>query len=109
MWFLSDKNNLYVYSCLMVVGLKDKLILLNKIYIEILNYYQALASGQFYMENSEFLHSNFINMEQSFSRFVKLREMFYSSVLKTVQTQEKHYVVQLESLVTILGPSYNFS
>jgi len=91
----------------MVVGLKDKLILLNKIYIEILAYYQALAGGQFYMKNSEWVHSEFINMEQSFSRFVKLREMFYTSVLKTVQTNAKHYVVQLESLIAILGPSYN--
>ncbi|XP_060839023.1 gamma-tubulin complex component 6-like isoform X1 [Rhopalosiphum padi] len=96
--------------CLMVVGFKDKLILLNKIYIEILAYYQALASGQFYMKNSERLHSEFISMEQSFSRFLKLREMFYTSILKTVQTQGNHHAVQLESLVTILGPlSNNFT
>jgi len=95
----------YVHRCLMVVGLKDKLILLNKIYIEILAYYQALTSGQFYMKNSERLHSEFISMEQCFSRFVKLRETFYMSILKTVQTDRKHYVVQLESLITILGPS----
>lgn len=87
----------------MVVGLKDKLILLNKIYIEILAYYQALASGQFYMKNSERLHSEFFSMEQSFSQFVKLRELFYTSILKTLRTDEKHYVVQLESLITILG------
>lgn len=87
----------------MVVGLKDKLILLNKIYIEILAYYQALASGQFYMKNSERLHSEFFSMEQSFSQFVKLRELFYTSILKTLQTDGKHYVVQLESLITILG------
>lgn len=91
----------------MVVGLKDKLILLNKLYIEILAYYQALVSGQFYLKNSELLHSEFISLEQSFSRFVKLREMFYISLLKTVQTNGKHYVVQLESLISILGPSYN--
>lgn len=89
----------------MVVGLKDKLILLNKIYIEILAYYQALASGQFYIDDSERLHSKFISMEQSFYQFVKLRDTFYSSILKTVQTNTKHYVVQLETLVTILGPS----
>jgi len=94
----------------MVVGFKDKLILLNKIYIEILAYYQALASGQFYMKNSERLHSEFISMEQSFSRFLKLREMFYTTILKTVQTQGNHHAVQLESLVTILGPlSNNFT
>jgi len=91
----------------MIVGLKDKLILLNKIYIEILTYYQALASGQFYMKNTECLHSEFISMEQSFSRFLNLREMFYMSVLKTVQTQGNHYVEQLESLITILGPLNN--
>uniref|UniRef100_A0A2H8TK13 Gamma-tubulin complex component n=1 Tax=Melanaphis sacchari TaxID=742174 RepID=A0A2H8TK13_9HEMI len=90
--------------CFMVVGLKDKLILLNKIYIEILTYYQALVSGQFYMKNSERLHSEFISMEQSFSRFLKLREMFYTSILKTVQTQGSHHIVELESLITILGP-----
>lgn len=91
----------------MVVGLKDKLILLNKIYIEILAYYQALASGQFYMKNSEWLHSEFISMEQSFSRFLNLRELFYNSILKTVQAQGNHYVVQLESLIIILGPLNN--
>jgi len=91
----------------MIVGLKDKLIILNKIYIEILAYYQALVSGQFYMKNTEWLHSEFISMEQSFSRFVKLREMFYTSVLKTVETQGNHYVEQLESLITILGPLNN--
>lgn len=91
----------------MVVGLKDKLILLNRIYIEILSYYQALASGQFYMKDTEQLHSEFISMERSFSRFVMLREMFYTSVIKTVQTNTKHYVVQLESLIAILGPSCN--
>ncbi|XP_027851276.2 gamma-tubulin complex component 6-like isoform X2 [Aphis gossypii] len=93
--------------CLMVVGLKDKLILLNKIYIEILAYYQALVSGQFYLKNSERLHSEFISMEQSFFRFLKLREMFYASVLKTVQTHGNHHAVQLESLITILGPLNN--
>ncbi|KAE9541644.1 hypothetical protein AGLY_003635 [Aphis glycines] len=93
--------------CLMVVGLKDKLILLNKIYIEILAYYQALVSGQFYLKNSERLHSEFSSMEQSFSRFLKLREMFYTSVLKTVQTHGNHHAVQLESLITILGPLNN--
>lgn len=87
----------------MVVGLKDKLILLNKIYIEILAYYQALASGEFYMKNSERLHSEFFSMEQSFSQFMKLRELFYTSILKTLQTNGKHYVVQFESLITILG------
>lgn len=95
----------------MVVGCKDKLILLNKIYIEILAYYQALASGQFYMENSERLHSEFLSIEQSFYRFVKLRETFYNNILKTVlqQTQEKHSLSQLESLITILGPLNNIS
>lgn len=90
----------------MVVGCKDKLILLNKIYIEILAYYQALASGQFYIENSERLHSEFFSMEQSFFQFVKLRETFYNNILNTVhqQTQEKHSVEQFESLITILGP-----
>ncbi|CAI6367853.1 unnamed protein product [Macrosiphum euphorbiae] len=96
-----------IKRCFMIVGLKDKLIMLNKIYIEILAYYEALASGQFYMKNTEWLHSEFISMEQSFSRFVKLREMFYMSVLKTVQTQGNHYVEQLESLITILGPLNN--
>jgi len=91
----------------MIVGLKDKLIMLNKIYIEILAYYQALASGQFYMKNNEWLHSEFISMEQSFSRFVKLREIFYMSVLTTVETQGNHYLEQLESLITILGPLNN--
>lgn len=91
----------------MVVGFKDKLILLNQIYIEILNYYQALASGQFYIKNTERLHSEFVSMEQSFSRFVKLREMFYLSIIKTVQTNTKHCIVQLESLIAILGPSCN--
>jgi len=89
----------------MIVGLKDKLILLNKIYIEILLYCQALTSGQFYMKNSVRLHSEFISMEQCFLRFMKLREMFYKSLLKTVHTDRKYYVVQLESLITILGPS----
>lgn len=91
----------------MVVGLKDKLILLNRIYIEILAYYQALASGQFYLKGTERLHSEFISMERSFSQFVKLRETFYTSILKTVETNTKHSVVQLESLIAILGPSYN--
>lgn len=95
----------------MVVGCKNKLILLNKIYIEILAYYQALASGQFYIVNSERLHSEFFSIEQSFSRFVELREMFYNNVLKTVlqQTQEKYSVAQLESLITILGPLNSIS
>lgn len=96
-----------IKRCFMIVGLKDKLIMLNKIYIEILTYYQALVSGQFYLKNTEWLHSEFISMEQSFSRFLKLREMFYMSVLKTVQTQGNHYVEQLESLITILGPLNN--
>lgn len=91
----------------MVVGLKDKLILLNKIYIEILAYYQGLVSGQFYLKNSERLHSEFISMEQSFFRFLKLREMFYTSVLKTIQTHGNHHAVQLKSLITILGPLNN--
>jgi len=89
----------------MVVGLKDKLILLNRIYIVILSFYQALASGQFYMKDTERIHSEFISMEQSFSRFVMLREMFYASLIKTVQTNTKHYVIQLKSLIAILGPS----
>lgn len=94
----------------MVVGLKDKLNLLNKIYKEILAYYKTLASGQFYQKNSKWIHSDLVTMEQTFSRFVKLREMFYTSVLQTIQTNEKDYVEQFESLITILGPSpsYNF-
>lgn len=91
----------------MIVGLKDKLILLNNIYIEILTYYQALASGKFYKKNSEWLHSEFFAMEQSFSRFVNLRERFYSSVLKTINDNGKHYFVELDNLITVLGPSYN--
>lgn len=93
----------------MIVGFKDKHILLNKIYIEILAYYEALVSGQFYIDNSERLHSEFISMERAFSRFVELREMFYTSVLKTVQSSDKHCLVQMESLITILGPACNFS
>lgn len=94
----------------MVVGLKDKLCLLNKMYKEILAFYQTLASGQFYLKNSEWIHSDFVSMELTFSRFVKLREMFYTSVIQTVQANEKDYVEQLESLIIILGPSpsYNF-
>lgn len=93
----------------MVVGFKDKLILLNKLYIEILAYYQALASGQFYFKNSELLHSEFLSLKQSFSRFVKLREIFYTNLLKTVQTNGKHSVIHFESLLSILGPSYNLT
>lgn len=89
----------------MIVGLKDKLVLLNKIYIQILAYYQALASGQFYTENSEQLHSEFLSMEQAFTQFSILRAIFYTNMQKTVQTKSKHYVVHLESLITILGPS----
>lgn len=91
----------------MVVGFKDKLILLNKLYIEILSFYQVLASGQFYIKNSELIHSEFVSIEQSFFHFVQLREMFYTSLLKTVQANGKHCVVQLESLIAILGPSCN--
>lgn len=97
----------YVYRCFMIVGLKDKLILLNNIYIEILGYYQALASGKFYKKDSEWLHSEFISMEQSFSRFINLKERFYTSVLNTVQVNGKHYFVELDYLITILGPSFN--
>lgn len=91
----------------MIVGLKDKLILLNNIYIEILAYYQALASGKFYKKDSEWVHSEFIAMEQSFSRFVNFREKFYESVLKTINVNGKHYLVELDNLITVLGPSYN--
>lgn len=98
---------LYVYRCFMIVGLKDKLILLNNIYIEILAYYQALAIGKFYKNDSEWVHSEFITMEKSFSRFIHLRERFYASVMKTIQVNGKHYLAELNQLITILGPSYN--
>lgn len=91
----------------MIKGLRDKLIFLNKIYVEIINYCRLIAHGNFYIENSVLLHSEFEEMEKSFLRFSELRRMFYESVLNSIKIKGKHsYVSHLESLITILGPSY---
>ncbi|XP_050527317.1 uncharacterized protein LOC126897623 isoform X2 [Daktulosphaira vitifoliae] len=95
-----------ISRCFMIKGLRDKLIFLNKIYIEIINYYRLIAQGNFYMDNSILLHSKFEEIEKSFLRFSELRRMFYESILNSIETKGKHsYVSHLENLITILGPS----
>ncbi|XP_050430846.1 uncharacterized protein LOC126839533 isoform X2 [Adelges cooleyi] len=92
--------------CFMVVGLKDKLTHLNKIYTEILNFYELLHAGYFHCSDFQWVHTDYDEIEETYFRFSKLRRNFYEGLKKTaVSATSKHSTdSNLHSLIIILGP-----